>query len=623
MVETKTKNSGGKSKENDAGTTKKVDSESILSGSLNAAWYSMIFQITFRVISFSINGIFLRNVQQDVLGVLNVRLILLFTTILFVSREAFRRACMRNTRDHNWPQVINLVWMTVPSMIFWSSIFCYIWLNWLELPSEEIVDDYKFAVYLTGLGCIIESFTEPLFLFAQAFLYVKLKSFIDVDLGVTKTSLFGDYRDTKGADNDILCYTLKQLSYIFFMTLMADIFAVFVLVSSTTLTALYAPKYIIRVVAYGDVLGAVGMLLIFVVYFHCDFRKKKQLLAKKRLKETLSGDDDLLLLLPFDSLSDFLPQRIPQKSFMDAEMVLLTWGFFKQCLLKEILIEGERFIMTFFAVLTFAEQGIYDVVNNLGSLAARFLFLPIEENSNFYFSQMLPRDPSANKKPNEDVNKAADVLHKLLKGSSLLGSIILVFGFSYSHLLLHLYGGQTLTDGPGPTLMRAHCVCILLLGINGVTEAYILAAMTKEQLDSYNRFMAALIFTYLCVSLLLSRFLGGVGFIAANCANLTLRIVYSLFYIRSYNRNWVNNPVWGLVPSVAQFAAFAATFLVTAWSEVHIYPTHPMRHVTIGVSCGLSVLCTILWSEPEFYFHLKSSFRKKHEPIDAAEVSIL
>ena len=60
-------------------------------------------------------------------------------------------------------------------MMLWSVTFCYIWLNWLELPSEEIVGDYKFAVYMTGLGCVIESFVEPIYLFSQAFLYVRLR----------------------------------------------------------------------------------------------------------------------------------------------------------------------------------------------------------------------------------------------------------------------------------------------------------------------------------------------------------------------------------------------------------------------------------------------------------------
>ena len=47
--------------------------------------------------------------------------------------------------------------------------------------------------------------------------------------------------------------------------------------------------------------------------------------------------------------------------------------------------------MTFFSVLTFADQGVYDVINNLGSLAARFIFLPIEESAYLLFSQILER----------------------------------------------------------------------------------------------------------------------------------------------------------------------------------------------------------------------------------------
>ena len=47
--------------------------------------------------------------------------------------------------------------------------------------------------------------------------------------------------------------------------------------------------------------------------------------------------------------------------------------------------------MTFFSVLTFVDQGVYDVINNLGSLAARFIFLPIEESAYLLFSQILER----------------------------------------------------------------------------------------------------------------------------------------------------------------------------------------------------------------------------------------
>ena len=56
---------------------------------------------------------------------------------------------------------------------------------------------------------------------------------------------------------------------------------------------------------------------------------------------------------------------------------------------------GERYMMTFLDILSFADQGVYDVINNLGSLVARFVFLPIEESSYLFFSQTLERGKEA------------------------------------------------------------------------------------------------------------------------------------------------------------------------------------------------------------------------------------
>lgn len=60
--------------------------------------------------------------------------------------------------------------------------------------------------------------------------------------------------------------------------------------------------------------------------------------------------------------------------------------------MKQLLTDGERYVMTFFNTLKFDQQGVYDVVNNLGSLAARFLFKPVEHASYFYFSQLIHRE---------------------------------------------------------------------------------------------------------------------------------------------------------------------------------------------------------------------------------------
>ena len=45
-----------------------------------------------------------------------------------------------------------------------------------------------------------------------------------------------------------------------------------------------------------------------------------------------------------------------QNSFFDRKLTMLTWSFFRQGILKQILTEGERLIMTILPVLTFTEQ---------------------------------------------------------------------------------------------------------------------------------------------------------------------------------------------------------------------------------------------------------------------------
>lgn len=67
-------------------------------------------------------------------------------------------------------------------------------------------------------------------------------------------------------------------------------------------------------------------------------------------------------------------------------------SFAKQTFVKQILTEGEKYVMSLTPGLSFSEQATYDIVNNLGSLAARFIFRPIEDSSYFYFTQTIARD---------------------------------------------------------------------------------------------------------------------------------------------------------------------------------------------------------------------------------------
>ncbi len=127
--------------------------------------------------------------------------------------------------------------------------------------------------------------------------------------------------------------------------------------------------------------------------------------------------------------------------------------------------------------------GIYDVINNLGSLAARFIFLPIEESFYVFFASILYRgEPATNQRP-DSIPIMANTLAMLIKLVLLIALLILTFGYSYSYLALDIYGGRVLLDGGGDTLMRWYCVYVLLLAVNGVTECFVFAAMSQQQVD--------------------------------------------------------------------------------------------------------------------------------------------
>ena len=88
--------------------------------------------------------------------------------------------------------------------------------------------------------------------------------------------------------------------------------------------------------------------------------------------------------LPIQSLTELLPQlsvELPKESYS------AVFLFFKQSILKQILTEGEKYILSF-SHISMHDQGIYEIVNNLGSLFARFLFQPLEEGFYLFFSRV-------------------------------------------------------------------------------------------------------------------------------------------------------------------------------------------------------------------------------------------
>ncbi|KAM4613267.1 man(5)GlcNAc(2)-PP-dolichol translocation protein RFT1 [Polymixia lowei] len=539
-----------------------MSSQDVLKNASTLASYSVLLQVMFRVLTFLLNAFTLRFVSKELIGVVNVRLTLLYSTLVFLSREAFRRACLSggSGTSHNWRQVINLLWLTLPLGVVWASLLVCVWLWLLEVPDPKAIPHYGPAVGIFALAAVQELLAEPLWVLAQAHMFVRLKVVAE-SLAMIAKCVLTVVLVVSFPEQGLYIFSAAQLVY-------------------------------------------TGFLVLCYAVFFLRF---------------LGSEEANKNCFPLYHVRDLLPRRAEGKPLIDWTLARLTWSFFKQSFLKQILTEGERYVMTFLNVLSFGDQGIYDIVNNLGSMVARFIFLPIEESFYVFFAKVLERGRSVKNQIQEEVGVAAEVLECLLKLVVVIGLIITVFGYAYSHLALDIYGGSLLSSGTGPTLLRCYSSYVLLLAVNGVTECFVFAAMSQKEVDQYNLVMLGLSVSFLFLSYMLTWWAGSVGFILANCLNMGLRILHSLVYIHHYFQFSPWKPLRGLLPSPVLLLALALSAVVTALSE-GIFCCDSgwllrLVHISVGGVCLLCVLVTVLLTETQLVQFVRTQllpqYRKK------------
>ncbi|CAG0894040.1 unnamed protein product [Cyprideis torosa] len=523
-----------------------------LNAAIASATLNIVLKICLRVTTFLINAFVLRFVTRDVLGLINVRLNLLYSTTVFLSFESFRRACL--TRRSDWRRVLNLVWLSVPASALTGFTFCLLWSRSLSAPEEHESISYVEAVWFYGLVVVVESLAQPFIVTAQAYEFVRTKVFIE---GVSK----------------LTCG-------IYFAG------AVFQDPGQPVLHACIAHllQSIVSVVAY---------IATFAV-----------ILSKNKSQHDV----------PLESWKDFAPHW-EAEPFLDPAQCSLVLSFFRQGILKQLLTEGERYMMTVFALLTFAEQGVFDVVNNLGSLSARLIFQPIEEAAYSYFALTIQREKPFKEHDPETIASLSLTLGTLLRSLSVLGLTILAFGLPYSHLLLSIYGGNILTaaDTRGPILMQCHCFYVLLLAINGVSESFTFAAMSKKEVDRFNLKLLGLSGVFMTASLFLVHILGSPGFILANCVNMLLRIIHSFWFIGLRLDGGVHwQPFRHAMVGWKTLIVFLVAFLISSSSEVWVYPWSRALHFGIGALTFAISGGVVLYLERSV-LRLRSLLEKKKE----------
>ncbi|XP_064130461.1 protein RFT1 homolog isoform X2 [Loxodonta africana] len=437
-----------------------MSSREVLGQAARLASSGLLTQVLFRLITFVLNAFILRFLSKEIVGIVNVRLTLLYSTTIFLAREAFRKACLSGGAQRDWSQTSNLLWLTVPLGVFWSLFLGWVWLQLLEVPDPNVVPHYGTGVVLFGLSAVVELLGEPFWVLAQAHMFVKLKVIAESLSVILKSVL-------------------------------------------TACLVLCLPHWGLYIFSLAQLFYTTVLVLCYVIYF---------------MKLLGSSESTKQQTLPISRMTDLLPSITGSGAFVNWKEARLTWSFFKQSFLKQILTEGERYVMTFLNVLNFGDQG--------------------------------------------------------------------------------------------PVLLRSYCLYVLLLAINGVTECFTFAAMSKKEVDRYNFTMLALSSSFLVFSYLLTCWCGNVGFILANCLNMGIRITKSLCFIHRYYRDSPYRPLAGLYLSPVLLGAFALSGGITGVSEVFLcceqgWPAR-LAHIAVGAFCLGVTLGMAFFTETKLIHFLRT-----------------
>jgi oligosaccharide translocation protein RFT1 len=193
-------------------------------------------------------------------------------------------------------------------------------------------------------------------------------------------------------------------------------------------------------------------------------------------------------------------------------------------------------------------------------------------------------------------------MYKLLRAMILIGIVVAVFAQSYSHMLLHLYGGEKLSSGMGPGLLRCQSIFLILMAVNGVSECYSFASMPSSDVERYKYLMVVMTGIFLICVYVFAKLLGPVGFVLANCGNFAMRIFYNCRHIYNRHINQKETPLKGIIPSYNIIIVLGTCGIVCKWSEINLYNNFSsyegaFYHLLTGVICFVITNLCILFNE--------------------------
>jgi len=488
-----------------------------------------------KLVSFALNQALVRWTSPEVFGMASVQLELLLSTMLFLSREGIRLALLReklNTRAQV-QRFVNLSWL--PSAILCLiSVGLAVWGAVQQTPSSAV----SRVSFLYCVGAVLEAAGEPwVNMFQnQAELVPKMKA---ESVGVLVKSAV-----------TFLCVAFLGL----------------------------------EVVGFGIAQIAYGLVYLLVLISHTTTiqvgRKNCVASFKEFLPRFVSAKDD---------------DEPEQGTVFGRRAISIAFSAFGSSVLKHFLTEGDKIFLSL--TQSHYDQGIYALANNYASLIVRVLFLPLEDSSRVAFSKLSQQITTQRdtRHSREALHQSRQLFARLLRFVGLIGMVFPLFGPSYVKLAVR-YAFNTKWRGTEiEQTLVAFCFYIFVLGINGISEAFVHVVTSAGGFGRINTGLVVSFLIYAVFSTLLVPRVGTCGVVYAGTFAMIARIVSSILFLQRFVGISIKTDLASLIPNMTQVVTVAVSSLTCYVSSVRYELSEKQhRNAMEHFAAGATIFITLV-----------------------------
>lgn len=472
----------------------------------SSARWTLIVGILQKITTFILNQFLVLYTSPEVFGLAAIQLELLLSSLLFLSREGIRIASLRELI--NTPQqlqkLVNISW--IPFIIIFIVIIVVIIISFFNNSIEN--NNSTITIYIVLMYCcgaLFESMGEP-------------------------------------------WLNLFQNSMQIAPRLKADTIAIFIRSLTTVITVAYLDM---GVIGFGFAQMTYGISHFLTLSLSCKKTPINGVVYKFTdfFPRILSSSDTTID--KDNDQNNKIINIIINKFTMNGKLfeirtVLVAFTTTISSIIKHLLTEADKIALSISS--STYDQGVFALASNYGSLVARLIFLPVEDASKIAFSKMAAdlrykvkhikddKDDNQNNIINEEksqILKSMSIyLSFLLRALIICGAILPAIGPSYTRLLVHIVFGRKWQSEETIKTLSAFCFYLYVLGINGVSEAFVHSVAPTSAFRRVNIGMGISSLMYIiCVIPLLVN-VGTSGIVIAGTVSMIIRIISSFIFIQ-------------------------------------------------------------------------------------------